>query len=136
MKVELGPYINDGERKVDIHIDPWDTWSMDYTLSLIIVPLLKQLKETKHGAPIVDVEDTPKELHPPEGEEACGPCGETDVNFFRRWDWIMDEMIWAFNEIATDKSDLFLEGQERKDYINRKQRAFKLFGKYFEALWD
>ncbi len=35
---------------------------MDYTLSHIVVPMLKQLKETKHGAPFVDDEDVPEEL--------------------------------------------------------------------------
>ena len=37
-----------------VKIDYWDTWSMDHTLSYIIVPMLKQLKATKHGAPYVD----------------------------------------------------------------------------------
>ncbi len=35
--------------KIDyVKIDHWDTWSMDYTLSHIIVPMLKQLQKTKH----------------------------------------------------------------------------------------
>ena len=45
------------KRTIKIHIDEWDTWNMDHTLSLIIVPMLKQLKETKHGAPGVDDDD-------------------------------------------------------------------------------
>jgi hypothetical protein len=47
---------------VKVRIDRWDTWSMDDTLAPIILPMLVQLKETKHGAPIVDDEDVPKEL--------------------------------------------------------------------------
>jgi len=36
-------------RKIKIQIDPYDTWSMDHTLSLIIIPMLKQLKEAKRA---------------------------------------------------------------------------------------
>lgn len=49
MKVEIGPYKED--RVVNIHIDKWDTWNMDHTLALIIVPMLKQLRDTNHGYP-------------------------------------------------------------------------------------
>ena len=49
-------------QKIKIHIDRWDTWSMDHTLANIILPMLKQLKATKHGAPWVAVADVPKEL--------------------------------------------------------------------------
>jgi hypothetical protein len=45
-----------------IKIDKWDTWSMDHTLSPIILPMLKQLKEVKHGAPNVEDEDVPEHL--------------------------------------------------------------------------
>ena len=45
-----------------VKIDHWDTWSMDSTLAPIILPMLKQLRETKHGSVIVDLEDVPQEL--------------------------------------------------------------------------
>ena len=45
------------KRTVYVKIDKYDTWSMDHTLSLIIVPMLKQLKATQHGSPNVDDED-------------------------------------------------------------------------------
>ena len=41
------------EPKVSVHIDDFDTWSMDHTLAYIIEPMLKQLKETKQGGPYV-----------------------------------------------------------------------------------
>ena len=37
-------------RSIYIKIDRYDTWSMDSTLSMIILPMLKQLKETKHAS--------------------------------------------------------------------------------------
>ena len=43
-----------------VKIDRWDTWSMDHTLGMIALPMLRQLKATKHGAPLVDDEDVPE----------------------------------------------------------------------------
>jgi hypothetical protein len=161
--------------KIDyIKIDYWDTWSMDHTLSPIILPMLKQLKEKKHGAPFVDDEDVPDEL-----KSTSAPAKEndwdTDDNHFARWDWAMSEMIFAF-ECKTDDSwqDAFRSGVanyitvpvdadgnevpkgEHKyyqlkdgpghtyqcDYEGMKvveariQNGFRLFGKYYQALWD
>ena len=46
MRVFLGRYPRgEKERKVNIRIDNYDLWSMDHTLSLIILPMLKKLKE-------------------------------------------------------------------------------------------
>ena len=50
------------KQKTKIKINSWDTWSMDYTLAHIILPMLKQLKKTHHGAPYVDNTDVPKKL--------------------------------------------------------------------------
>ena len=52
MKVNIGPYPNGNKsRKVKIKIDRHDTYSMDHTLALIILPMLVQLRNTKHGIP-------------------------------------------------------------------------------------
>jgi len=50
------------KRTIKVHIDRWDTWGMDHTLAHIILPMLKQLKASKHGAPNVDDEDVPEHL--------------------------------------------------------------------------
>jgi hypothetical protein len=85
-------------RKIKIRIDKYDTWNMDSTLSYIILPMLKQLKATKHGAPFVDDEDVPEELRstsaPPKEND-----WDTDGNFFKRWDYVMDQMIWSFEQM-------------------------------------
>ena len=59
------------QRTIKVHIDRWDTWSMDHTLAPIILPMLVQLKATKHGAPQVDDKDVPKELHMTKKEKAA-----------------------------------------------------------------
>jgi len=140
-----------------VKIDKWDTWSMDYTLSFIIVPMLKQLQETKHGAPFVDDEDVPEELKstsaPPKENEY-----DTDENHFKRWDWAIAEMIWAFEQnIDTNSEEKFFDHAEwdekEKDFgknlhkikidqpglkahQDRKANGFRLFGKYYSGLWD
>jgi len=153
-------------RKIEIHIDRWDTWSMDHTLALIVLPMLKQLKETKHGAPYVDLKDVPKELHGKKLTKKQKDNGEVDDKHFDRWDWVLDEMIFAFEtkvgdgrweeQFETGTSDLQWKKLEnghsemirgpndtkeydwegRKKYQERISNGFRLFGKYYESLWD
>ena len=91
------------KRKIKVHIDDWDTWSMDHTLALIVLPMLMKLRESKHGAPPVDLEDVPEELRPTEEQiEAYKTDGTTDPKFFERWDWVIGQMIFAFQHILDD----------------------------------
>jgi len=135
------PFLDEREQKVKVRIDRQDTWSMDHTLAPIILPMLKQLKETKHGAPVVDNEDVPVNLRAPEKDVLkYKELGETDPDFFKRWDWVLDEMIYAF-DCKANKDDVFMrfgiEDQVRmKKEQERISNGFRLFGKYYEALWD
>lgn len=137
---------NKKKRKVQVKIHNYDTWSVDHTLALIILPLIKKLKEHHHGSPYVDDEDVPEELKstsaPPLTQEQKD-CGESDDNFHKRWDWVLDEMIWTFGELADEDGDLkyYMDDYEHdEEYIQawreRKKNGLKLFGKYYEALWD
>jgi len=132
-------FIDRREQKVKVHIDPWDTWSMDYILAPIILPMLKQLQKTKHGAPFVDNADVPKELRATKKQiEAYGMNGEVDPKHFARWDWVMDEMIYAF-DCKANKDDVFIRFEDREEMKAEQERisnGFRLFGKYFENLWD
>ena len=142
-------------------IHPWDTWNMDQTLAYIIVPMLEQLKETKHGAPFVDDKDVPKELKstsaPPKENE-----WDTDENHFKRWDYVLDEMIWSFKQKVTDhwesqyytdtgetkmvkeedgnyrmvESGIDIDRKGLEAHQKRMSNGFRLFGKYYENLWD
>jgi hypothetical protein len=157
------------EQKVSVRIDNYDTWSMDHTLAHIVIPMLKQLKATKHGAPYVYPEDVPTELRPTEKElTAYTKNSETDSKFFERWDWVMDEMIFAFESKHNDWEEQFQSGEHdvawieimkgklkghsemvkgpndtyevnwegRKAYQERITNGFRLFGKYYQNLWD
>jgi hypothetical protein len=134
-----------------VKIDYYDTWNMDSTLAIIILPMLKQLKETKHGSQIVDLEDVPEELrcnnHEEWDQQKCfdfyneHEVKEGDRDVHARWNWVMDEMIWAFEQICDDDNDaqfykngFDVEGyQKHHDRINNGTR---LFGKYYRGLWD
>jgi len=129
MKVKIGKFPNhyfwhnwlyswfgySPSQSIKVKIDKWDTWSMDHTLSHIILPMLIQLKATQHG-------------HPANLTE-------------KGWNDILDEMIWAFEQKYRDdwmrdydynKWDSDGATAHQKHMTN----GFKLFGKYYENLWD
>src|SRR6056300_1664141 len=131
-------FLDRREQKVKIRIDRWDTWSMDHTLAPIILPMLKQLKEDKHGAPFVYEKDVPEELWPPKEQISAIYQGQIDDNYFKRWDWVLDEMIYAF-DCKANKDDVWMRLEDKKEIDKEQKRisnGFRLFGKYYENLWD
>ena len=150
--VGLQKFLDIVHPKIDyVKIDYWDTWNMDSTLAPIILPMLKQLKEHKHGSGIVDLEDVPEYLRCDSTEEwddqKCfdfyreHEVKEGDRDIHARWDWVLDEMIWAFEQLCDYDNDaqfykngFDVEGyQKHHDRINNGTR---LFGKYYRGLWD
>jgi hypothetical protein len=133
------------QRRVVVKIHPYDVWNMNDTLGLIILPMLKMLRETTHGYSMVDDEDVPMELRstaaPPLLEERIN-CGYPDENGERRWDWVLGEMIWSFEQLADSAEDQFFAAGKAFDraaynaWYARKRRGLALFGKYYGALWD
>lgn len=89
------------KRKVKVHIDKYDTWEMNDNLAYIILPMLKQLKATKQGSPFVDDEDVPEEIRSTSAPAKKNEW-DTDANFHKRWEWVIDEMIWAFEQLHPD----------------------------------
>ena len=157
-------------RQVYVRIDKWDTWSMDSTLALIVLPMLQQLQASKHGSPNTDDSDVPDEL-----KSTSAPAKQfeydTDANHFKRWDWILGEMIFSFQcklddswqekyrsgtiDMKFDPCEWDETGKPTKyemvsgpndtykcDYEAmaveqaRITNGFRLFGKYYENLWD
>jgi len=165
-----------------VKIDYWDTWSMDHTLADIILPMLKQMRDTKHGSPMVDLEDVPEELRTV-GYEEWAPQFAFDFDgdeeykteswdlTHRRWEWVLNEMIFAFEHHVDDtweeayssgKIDIkhvpceWYENGKPKLYETehgpnhtyqcdyeglrkvhaRMTNGFRLFGKYYQGLWD
>lgn len=150
MKVNLGNYKKNGStRTKSVKIDKWDTWSLDYSLALIIHPALVEFRKNLHGY----------------------PSGLT----MKRWEKILDKMIWAFaNIVDEDAEDQFYSGEHDlvwtpvdknhkettkdkaaffrmdrgpkdtfkidmkglKKHNKKIQEGLDLFGKYYRNLWD
>ena len=138
------------DQTVKVRIDPWDTWSMDETLAPIILPMLKQLKEKKYGSPYVENVDVPEELQMTVHEKMAWKVdAETNDKWHDRWDWVLGEMIHAFEQKCADdwREQFFIEDSSAEcglrmdsEGIEKEQErisnGFRLFGKYFENLWD
>jgi hypothetical protein len=147
------------KRKVEIKIDRYDVWSMDYTLALIIIPMLKKIKEDKHGIPMSSFEEWDEVDETGNHTEAAMKIAEA------RWDFILDRMIWSFKQIIEEESDAFwpvrpeldmsehpedegklttpvrwnVEGECNFDalyaYHERIQEGLDLFGRHYRNLW-
>lgn len=146
MEVKIGPYPSDEngleEREVSVKIDDSDVWSMDHTLSYVILPMLKKIQETKQGAPHVDDEDVPDELKSTSAPPVNRSNGETDDNWFMRWDHVLERMIYSFERVVDDSwEDEFFHGESGfniegwKEENEKIQRGLVLFGKYYRGLW-
>lgn len=121
MKVEIGPYRDNEAQEVKIHIDDWDVYSVDYSLSLIIYPILVKLRNINKG-------------HPARLTE-------------QEWNDILDKMIYAF-EIKSKCFDSFDACEALCDDLysepctkcmdeteEKMKQGFELFGKYYGDLW-
>lgn len=164
MKVHIGPYRKN--RKIDVRIDKYDTWNMNSTLAYIILPMLKQLKETQHGSammPAFDQTSTSSGQYCfpfyEEGDDAAWKEGH------KQWEEVLDKMIWSFEQINNDwekqfesgVSDTYFEKVPDTDYSvlkhgpnhtyrydtegaikyqERIQQGLELFGEYYQNLWD
>ena len=171
MYVKIGP-VGRKNRAEKVVIDDYDVWNLDHSLALIIVPALKILKEKKQGAPSIDNEEVSDELRASDEDlHTYSKNGETDEHYFDRWDYVMDEMIFAFESKLEDWEEQFASGENdvkfveipdkkdeegeplwtwehgpnhtreydvegREKYQARITKGFKLFGKYYEGLWD
>ena len=144
LNLTVNKIIDVTDRKVKVRIDPYDTWSMDHTLGLIIVPMLKQLKATKHGSPSVSDADVPEELR--STSVPAVKDYDIDDNYHKRWDWVMDEMIWAFEQTIDETSDdhffdrsvepCVYDKDGHRAHMQRIENGIQLFGKYYQGLWD
>jgi hypothetical protein len=125
MKVKLGKYPKgEGNRKIDIHIERFDTWNLDHTLALIIYPALIQLRDTKHGVPndfaVVGGEDYNDQLcfdfyKDEDGSLFDKKCSE--------WDDVLDKMIWSFAQLVKEDYDAkYHHGTPKFDWIKTNEK--------------
>lgn len=157
MLVNIGKYKKDGTQKVKVEIHDHDTWNADYVLALVIAPLLEKLKTDKHCSSSVDDNDVPENLRSTSAPDKQNKY-DIDENWHLRWEYVLNEIIFAMREIANNKSteSLFFDhSQVHEDmsineqiiaikcdtvgllaYNKRMQKGCELFGKYFQSLWS
>jgi hypothetical protein len=141
-------------RTVKIKIHEYDVWNLDDTLVKITLPMLLKLKECKQGSGLIALEDVPEDLRGTDTEEyddqKCFDFyrDETDVqkdkaDIHTRYNWVLDEMIWAFNELneGTWEDQYFGKNgsSDTEAYMKhhkRIQNGLRLFGTYMSTLWD
>jgi len=131
MKVQLGKYSKQF-KKSKIQIDKFDVWSLDHTLAEIILPCLLQLKDVKHGLPneFVDVGGADYDQ-----QQSFDFYTETHREAWeigsKRWDDVLDKMIWSFYQIAyVDYESLYHHGKGDYEWIKTdKQFANPITGK-------
>lgn len=165
----INKYFDIKERKINVRIDWYDTWSADHTLALIIHPLLLEIQKNKNSSPNVEHEDVPEHLRPHPDRVKMHENGEIeeweiDNTIHERWEWVLGEMIHAFEcakddawemqfhtgvyePVWVEKGDLSsleygpshthkfdVEGYRKA--FDRQKNGLRLFGKYYHALWD
>ena len=141
-------------QKIKVRIDNYDIWSMDDTLANIIAPMLKLLQEKKHGSAYVDDSDVPESLHHKEALDSQDHPDHDDL-IQKRWNYVIGEMVWAFEQKSRPdgwEADYYEfeedftkilgmkyirnDREGAKKHQERMSNGFRLFGKYYEALWD
>jgi hypothetical protein len=151
MKVYIGPFKKNKNRKVKVKIHDYDIWNADDTLIYIMLPLLKKLKKSKLGFPIVDDCDVPENL-----------WDDTDKDevLYERWQYVINQIIYSLNELhpKTDWTSRYHTGIHDWKFADNKMipgpkhtakfdsvgydendekinRGLLLLGKYFRSLW-
>jgi hypothetical protein len=117
MKLNIGKYNKKSDRrKIDVQIDPYDTWSLDSTLALIIYPALLQLKATKQGVPSEFASE------PASNQETFDFYQEAYDDEWKqgleRWDETLDKMIWSFEQLLkADYDKQYHHGKAEYDWV-------------------
>lgn len=156
--------------KIDyVKIDYYDSWNAHNTASKILYPLLKQLQETKHGSGFIDDEDVPEHLRSTAAEPLTDEeknNGYSDNNLEARYDWVLNEVLFALKSDNEDWEEQFwhehpefdfkkypedegksvipvrwkkegkIDWEGRKAYQERISNGFRLMGKYWTSFWD
>ena len=115
-----------------------DVICMDYWFFRTVIPMLKRLKDTKHGYPVdMTEEEWDEKLNKmircfeEANEDTCSIKNEYDGDIYEFYEKII-------NNPELNTLDKWIKrNDEIYDYRNKmKNEAFKLFSEYFWSLWD
>jgi hypothetical protein len=149
-----------GQTKV--RIDDFDLWNGDLTLATVILPFLQRYRTNITVTPKVDDQDVPENLRSTSAPALTADeiaIGTVDANYHKRWEWVVDQMIWSFVQIIDDSdspsashfwSSAEIEGKDPirvlgqqvwfdnelyEQHQSRVDNGLALFGKYFRGMW-
>lgn len=156
----FGKSIDDKERKF-IKIHDYDTWDVSYTLSPIILELLKKYQKLNRGIAWIDEEDVPEDIRVNFTKEERDSLEFWPPESY--FDWVLNEMIWTFKQFTINWEEQFhhgeidfkfeedehgrfilkkgpndtfwLDEEGRRAHYERMKNGLRLFGKYYENLW-
>lgn len=101
-----------------------DCWSLDYSAATWLVPRLKHLKKTKYGIPLFCYKN--HQNHTKVDDRAA----------IKKWNNILDEMIFAFEFTSHEEDNWKLNDKKYKELSKRALNGRLLFARYFCHLWD
>lgn len=97
-----------------------DSWSLDRSIALYVLPRLVQLRDKHYGFPATILENP---------EDSSNE--ELNKKANKKWNKILNKMIYGFYLYITKES---FEMSEEEKVAQRE--GFALFKQYYSALWD
>lgn len=131
------------ERVIKVKIHDYDTWNADGTLALIILPVLKRVKELKQGTPCEMFCEEYFQISSSEeyfNEGSFGPLhvriSALEQEAIQRWNDTLDKMILSFSRVLDDANGEPTDIHELKKYWAEIDEGLLLFGKHYRNLWS
>lgn len=104
--------------KCKIEVSGSDVMNADMTMALLIVSVMRKLKEEHYTVGNIEDDDAP-----------------SGMDFSERYNWVIDEIIWAFEYSYNGLVYKAKTKEERKANYERAKNGRQLFAKYFETFW-
>lgn len=127
MKVNIGDYKKKGKgRNIKVEISKDDTFSLDYTLALVIAPALKKYKEIS-GDIIIWPDFYPENYWGNEHNYTKAQRKKFAKIAQKETKIMLDKMIYAFEQIVKDDAHSMNDP--------KIQEGLDLFAKHYRGLW-
>jgi len=138
MKAKIGKYQKNGRKKVDIHIDKYDSWNAAHTMAYVILPILLQLRNTSSSIPaeFADIKNEDYsgqytfDFYKADHSAAFDKCIEN-------WNKTLDKMIWSFQQLVVDEYEqLYHHGQPKFSWKDTNQTTYNPITKKHEETYE
>lgn len=148
MKVEIGPYPSGKAKRVErVRVHRYDLINADHTLALVILPILRMFRKHNNGLPGSMIDLSYVDTMEPGTKEFKAAEERSHKAGAKAWDAALDEMIWAFGEVASEgagepalpatrtKNAMAAWHRKVDAYNKRIEDGIVLFGKHLRSMW-